>query len=163
MEKKKLRFYKIGFYTLLIIVILGGWVFVRANPMKNEGALSWSEFYSAAPEETLSFLNNTLGIQYEKFGETTPMGLDYFSMRARRQFWPFAGVIGLFTLPDGTQIKPHTIAYLTVKDYDATREKFLAGGAVEILGNQMAAGMKFGIYTIPGGIEIGIAQYGVRK
>ena len=158
-----MKFYKIGFYILLVVVLLGGWMFVRANPMKNEGTASWVEMYSYAPEETIKFLNENFGIVYKKSPEAVPNGMTYNILRARHQFWPFAGIMGLPTLPDGTKVKPHTVVYLTVKDYDAARAKMLRSGAQELFGNQYAAGMKFGIYTIPGDIEIGIAQYGVKN
>jgi hypothetical protein len=66
-------------------------------------------------------------------------------------------------LPVEAKVPPHTMVYLTVKDYDATHAKIIADGAVPMLVNEYAAGMKFGIYQIPGGLTIGVAQYGVKK
>ena len=155
-------FYKIGFYVLLVLVIAAGWLFVRSNPMKNEGAASWTEYYSSAPAETIKFLSENFGIRYEKSKENAAGGMEYTILRARGQFWPFAGIMALPKLPDGTLADPHTLVYLTVMDYDASHQKMIDGGAKPLLTNQVAAGMKFGIYIIPGGLEIGIAQYGVK-
>ncbi|MCL2538636.1 MAG: hypothetical protein FWF34_01635 [Alphaproteobacteria bacterium] len=156
-------FWKVGFFVLLALLIVAGWVFMKANPMKNEGAASWTEFYSSAPAETMQFLKDNFGISNEKFSETAAGGMDYHSLKARGQFWPFAGVMEVPTLPDGSKPAPHTIVYLTVKDYDATHAKIVAAGAKPLFANEYAAGMKFGVYLIPGGLTIGIAQYGVKK
>ena len=86
-------FYKIGFFVLLAVVIAGAWVFVRANPMKNEGAASWIDFYSESPEETVKFLSDNFGIRYEKYKEPTSIGTEYIVLRAARQLWPFAGLM----------------------------------------------------------------------
>jgi len=156
-------FYKIGFFVLLAIVIAGTFVFIRSNPMKNEGAASWTEFYSNAPAETMKFLADNFGITSEKFAEAEENGMDYFSLKAKGQFWPFAGVMDVTKLPVEAKVPPHTMVYLTVRDYDATHTKIIADGAVAMLDNHYAAGMKFGIYKIPGGLTIGVAQYGVKK
>ncbi|MCL2748668.1 MAG: hypothetical protein FWE50_01190 [Alphaproteobacteria bacterium] len=156
-------FYKIGFFVLLAIVIAGVFVFIRSNPMKNEGAASWTEFYSNAPEETMKFLSDNFGIKSEKFADGAENnGMDYFSLKAKGQFWPFAGVMDNTKLPVEGKVPPHTMVYLTVKDYDATHAKIVAAGAKPLLESQYAAGMKFGIYEIPGGLTIGVAQYGVK-
>lgn len=148
----------------MAIVIAGVWVFIRANPMKNEGAASWTEFYSDAPAETMKFLADNFGIGAEKFADGAENnGMDYFSLKAKGQFWPFAGVMDVTKLPIEAKVPPHTMVYLTVKDYDATHAKIIADGATAMLVGEYAAGMKFGIYQIPGGLTIGVAQYGVKK
>ena len=156
-------FYKIGFFVLLVLLILAGWVFMRSNPMKNEGAAGWTEFYSGAPAETMKFLSDNFGIKSEKFAESTENGMDYHSLKAAGQFWPFAGIMDVNKLPVEAKVPPHTMVYLTVKDYDATHAKIIADGAKPMLANHYAAGMKFGIYEIPGGLTIGVAQYGVKN
>jgi len=155
-------FYKIGFFVLLVIVILGAWVFMRANPMKNQGAAGWTEFYSTAPAATAKFLADNFGIKNEKRKPGASDGIDYTVLKAAGQLWPFAGMMAPPMLPDGTKVGPHTIVYLTVKDYDAMHGKITAAGAKPLVANQVASGMKFGVYVIPGGLEIGIAQYGVK-
>jgi predicted enzyme related to lactoylglutathione lyase len=155
-------FYKIGFFVLLIIVVLGGWLIVQVNPMKNQGAMSWAEMYSEDPAATLFFLNRTLGVRVANTTKT-PDGMIYNVIRARRQIWPFAGVMGLPRLPDGEEIAPGTIIYLTVRNYAAAHEAMIEHGAVAHQTGLIAEGMKFGIYTIPGGVTIGIAQYGVKE
>ena len=159
-------FYKVGFFVLLVIVILGAWVFMKANPMKNQGAASWTEFYSSSPVETTKFLETVFGIKSEKYIDPSHTdGMEYFSLKAKGQFWPFAGVIdpAQLPMPDGMTIPPHTMVYLTVKDYASAHQKMLDAGATAMLADQVAAGMRFGVYMIPGGLTIGIAQYGVKK
>jgi len=156
-------FYKIGFFVLLAVLIAAGCLFIRSNPMKNQGAAGWTEFYSAAPQETMTFMSDVFGIKHEKFKEQTNEGLDYYSLKADGQFWSFAGVMAQPTMPDGTKVPPSTMVYLTVKDYDAVHEKMIEHGARAHSTGIYAAGMKFGIYEIPGGLVIGVAQYGVKK
>ncbi|MCL1785978.1 MAG: hypothetical protein FWG39_02400 [Alphaproteobacteria bacterium] len=155
-------FYKISTFVLLLIVVFGAWVFMRANPMKNQGAMSWAEMYSDNPAMTLHFLDKTLGI---KVSDTIKMndGSIYNAVKARGQFWAFGGVMGLPTMQDGTQVAPGSMIYLTVKDYDKSHEAMVEYGAVAHLVGQVAEGMKFGVYTIPGGVTVGIAQYDVKK
>ena len=155
-------FYKIGFYILLAIVIAAGWMFVRSNPMKNEGAASWIEIYSSAPSETIRFLSDNFGIKYEKSKDSAAGGMEYTLLKADGQFWPFGGIMGLPEMDGGKKVPPHTMIYLTVDDYGAAHKRMVDGGAEVVLTNQVAGGMKFGIYIIPGGIEIGIAQYGMK-
>ena len=155
-------FYKIGFYILLAIVIAAGWMFVRSNPMKNEGAASWIEIYSSVPTETIKFLADNFGIHHEKSKDAMD-GMEYTLLKADGQFWPFGGIMGLPKMENGKTAPPHTMIYLTVNDYAAAHKKMVAGGAEVILADRVAGGMKFGIYVIPGGIEIGLAQYGVKK
>ena len=154
-------FYKIGFYILLIIVILAGGVFIKSNPMKNQGAMSWADIYSNDPSATIGFLNQNFGITVASTNPT-PTGQEYSVIKAKGQLWPFAGVMATPVMPDGTEVPEHTVMYLTVTDYAATHEKMLATGAKSLLDNVNAEGMLFGIYQIPGGVTIGIAQYGVK-
>ncbi|MCL2331830.1 MAG: hypothetical protein FWC61_04815 [Proteobacteria bacterium] len=151
-------FFKIGFFVLLAVVIAGGWVFVKANPMKNTGAASWTDFYSSDPAATMKFLNDNFGITAEQSKESAD-NMVYYVLKAKGQMWPFAGITDVPMLPDGTKVNQHTTVYLTVKDYAAMHQKMLAAGATAVVADKFAGGMKFGIYTIPGGITIGIAQY----
>ena len=155
-------FYKIGFFVLLIIVIAGGWLFVKANPMGTTGAMSWAEMYSEDPAATLAFLENNFGITVTDKNEM-PDGQIYNVIKARGALWPFAGVTGLPQMPDGKMVGPQSMIYLTVKDYDAMHAKVVESGAVVRMAGVVAEGMKFGVYEIPGGITLGIAQYGVKE
>ena len=154
-------FFQIGFFVLLALVILMCWVFMRANPMKNEGAGSWTEYYSRDPKVTMKFMEDVFGIKATKFGEPTPCGNDYFSLKAHGQFWPFAGMMDLPQITDRA-VDPHTLVYITTKNYDAAHAKMLKLGAKALAHDLYAGGMKFGIYQIPGEIVIGVAQYGVK-
>lgn len=130
--------------------------------MMNEGANSWTEFYSENPKETISFLNKTFGIKSEKGKEPAADGEEYNILKAGGQMWPFAGIMEL-PKHNGEPIAPGTMVYLTVKDYDAAHNKMIANNAQSLIDHKYVSGMKFGIYMIPGGVKIGIAQYGKNK
>ena len=150
-------FYKIGFYILLVLVILFVGVSFKTNPMVNTGALSWVDIYSNNPAETIEFLNKNFEITVT---ETKPSGLgtDYSIIKARGQMWPFAGIM---QTPE--KAYPSAMIYLTVKDMDAAHEKAIASGARAVVEPMVVdGGMKFGAYEIPGGVTIGITQYGVK-
>jgi len=148
-------FYKIGFFVLLIIVIAMLWLFMRVNPMMNEGSPSWIDISSKSPDETIRFMNNVFGISVMHETKTASSGLDYKVVRGPGQIWPFAGVM---PLPD-KDFEPQSMIYITVRDYDAANKKMIQNGAKPILSDQKAAGMRFGIYIIPGGIHLGIAEW----
>jgi predicted enzyme related to lactoylglutathione lyase len=152
-------FFKIGFFVLLFLVILMVWVFMRSNPMTNQGANGWTEFYSSNPTKTIKFLGDTFGIKSQA-GKDTPTGMDYKVLKAPKQLWPFAGIMDIPNLPNGKKADQKTMVYLTVKNYDEAHKKMLKNGAKAYIDHQSAGGMKFGIYEIPGGVAIGIAQYG---
>ena len=151
-------FYKIGFYILLVMLALCIGVFMKTNPMKNTGALSWVDILSEDPSATIGFLDNNFGI---KVTETKPSGLgtDYHIIKAPGQLWPFAGIM---KTPEMSP--PQSMIYLTVKDFSVAHKKAIESGAKVVSEPMIANGdMKFAIYTIPGGITIGITQYGVKE
>ncbi|MDR1695694.1 MAG: hypothetical protein LBR69_03580 [Endomicrobium sp.] len=152
-------FFKAGFFVLLAVVAGMFWVFVKSNPMQNEGANSWTEFYSSNPAETIAFLDKTFAIKSEKNKEPAADGAEYNILKAGGQMWPFAGIMEL-PKQDGKPIEPGTMVYLTVKDFDAAHNRMIANGAKSLMDKMYAGGMTFGIYAIPGGITIGIAKYG---
>lgn len=151
-------FYKIGFYVLLVLVILFGWVAVKSNPMTNMRAFVWTEFYSENPAETLAFLQDNFGISVVSTSENM-LGGEYNVIQKSGALWPFAGVMDLPTLPDGSRVPPHTIIYLTVTNFDSAHDRIVAAGAIAHVSHKEAGGMKFGIYTIPGGLVVGVAEY----
>jgi len=152
-------FWKIGFFVLLSLVLAMGWLFIKVNPMKTEGASSWIDIYSAAPDETIKFLGTTFGTEIAEVKPGAVNGMDYTIIKAKGQIWPFAGVMAL-PMP-GAQ--PHSMIYLTVKDYAKAHERMIANGATAVVTDESAGGMKFGIYIIPGGVDIGIAEYTGKK
>lgn len=151
-------FWKIGFFVLLALLIAASWIFIKSNPMKNEGAASWVDIYSAAPDETVTFLGNVFGIKQVK-SEDSAQGMDYKVIKANGQLWPFAGVMGLPTDGFGQKAQPGTMIYLTVKNHAEMSQKMIDNGATLTFGPKIAGGMEFSIYEIPGGLYIGIAQY----
>jgi predicted enzyme related to lactoylglutathione lyase len=152
-------FWKIGFFVLFALLVAAVWIFMKSNPMKNEGASFWVDIYSAAPTETVDFLGRVFGIQQVKSQDLAQEGMDYKVIRANGQMWPFAGVTGLPTDDTGMTAVPGTMIYLTVKDHDASSKKMIENGAKMTFGPKIVDGMAFSIYEIPGGLYIGIAQY----
>jgi hypothetical protein len=61
--------------------------------------------------------------------------------------------------PERDDMTPHAMIYLTVRNYAAAHKKMIANGAKTIIADEYSDGMKYGIYIIPGGIDIGIAEY----
>jgi predicted enzyme related to lactoylglutathione lyase len=155
-------FFKVGFFVLLAVIFVLIGMFIKINPMQIEGAGSWTEFYSSDPQATIAFLDNTLGIKVKNTSSAAD-GMEYSILKAEKQLFPFAGIMAQPTMPDGSVVPPSTLVYLTVRDYDSTHSKLVQAGAVAHAESQVAGGMKFGIYTIPGDISIGIAQYGVKQ
>ena len=151
-------FYKIGFYILLVLLIGCVALFLKTNPMKTTGALSWIDIYSNNPTATVEFLNDNLGIKTTA-AHKTPTGQDYIIIKAPGQVWPFAGVMETPKLPDGSRGPVGTTAYLTGKDYDAMHDKVVAAGATPISTHMITDGMKFGFYVIPGDVGIALVQY----
>lgn len=151
-------FYKIGFWVLTGIVLACIGLFLKTNPMKNTGAMSWIDIYSDAPAETIGFLNENFGIHVTK-SSVTPTGQTYNVIKAKGQLWPFAGIMENPIQADGVKAPAGTTIYLTVKDYDAAHEKAIASGAIPHATHMKVEGMYFGFYMIPGGVGIGIVQY----
>ncbi len=156
-------FFKVGFFVLLFVVIALVWMFMRVNPMISEGAGSWTEYYSSDPAATIKFLNEAFGIKAETSNTDALGNMEYTTLKAKGQLWPFAGIMNLPEMPDGQKIEPGTMVYLTVKNYDETHRKIVEAGAEVRVNAYVAGGMKFGVYGIPGGVIIGVAQYGVKK
>ena len=154
-------FYKIGFYVLLVLLILCAGLFMKTNPMKTTGAPSWLDIYSDAPAATIGFLSDNFGITVTKTTPTT-IGSDYHIIKASGQLWPFAGIMETPSLPGGTRVPAGTVVYLTVLDYAAAHEKAMASGATAVMADMKAEDMTFGYYIIPGGVTIGIVQYGKK-
>ena len=149
-------FWKIGFFVELALIVAMVWVFLKANPMKNVGAASWIDIYSKDPAATIQFLEATFGTTVMASRKAvTEEDIDYKVLKAKGQMWPFAGIMAL---PD-KDVPPHAMMYLTVKDYAAAHKAMVDNGASVVMADKYAAGMKFGIYVIPGGVDIGIAEW----
>lgn len=148
-------FWKIGFFALLALVILMVRVFMKVNPMMSEGSASWIDIYSKDKTATIKFLKEVFGTTVMESKASMSPGIDYKVVKAKGQMWPFAGIMDL---PD-KKMPPHAMIYITVKDYAAAHKKMLKNGAKVMMADKYAGGMKFGIYIIPGGVDIGIAEW----
>ena len=152
-------FYKVGFYVLLILLLGMILFFMSMNPMKTEGAASWIDLYSNDSAATIKFLKDNFGIEVVNTSKSL-VNTDYSVIKANKYPFPFAGVMQI--PKDNTELLPHASIYLTVKDYDKMHERLVKAGAKPVLDHKVAGGMKFGIYIIPGGLDIGIAQWGTE-
>lgn len=150
-------FYTIGFYILLLILICHAFLMFKHNPMKMEGQLSWADLYSNNAEETVDFLNTTLGIKSKKVEQTEEM--DYTIIKANKSFFPFAGIMQITEAYKEKGLVPHSTLYFTVKDFDETEQKMLDNGAKILVPVTIKENMKFGIYLIPGDVDIAIIEY----
>lgn len=150
------------FAVSLILNALTIFIIATQNPMKVEGQMSWVDLYSNDSNATTKFLNDTLGIK--TIGTNKPDNIadkdfDYKIIKADKAAFPLAGVMQITDTYKKEGMKPHSTIYLTVKNYDESAAKLTANGAKAIVENLEAKNMKFGFYTIPGGVEIGIVQY----
>ena len=151
-------FYKIGFFVLLIVVLAMVFMFFKANPMNHQGAQSWIDLYSTDAAATVKFLEDNFGIKVVKNTDSIP-GIDYTVIKAGGQMWPFAGVMQITDEFKGMGLVPKATIYLTVKDYEKIHKQLVANSATPVMHHIVGAGMKFGIYIIPGGLDIGVVQY----
>lgn len=129
--------------------------------MKIDGQHSWIDIYSEDADETLAFLNKTLGIK--EISMKNEKGVHYKVIKAAKGVFPFAGIMQITQEQKDQGLFPHATIYLTVNDYDAMHDKFVESGAKVQMSHSIVDKMKFGIYVIPGGTDIGIVQYGVKS
>ena len=134
-------FWKIGFGIELILIVVMAFVFIKASPMKNQGAISWGEIYSNNSVETTRFMSELF--DFKNTGEND------------QRLSPNVDVREL----TGNDDVPHSVMYFTVTDYNAIHKKIIEMGATPVAIYKYTHGARFGIYKIPGGINIGIVQW----
>lgn len=156
---------KVLLITMLAISLLLNaitlYIVFAKNPMVVQGDKSWTDMYTNDIDATDKFLNETLGIKVVK--TTKEDDLDYRIIKAKGGLFPFAGLMQICDEWKKKGLEPHSTEYFTVKDYDKMSEQFLKNGAKVLVDGIVTEGMKFGIFLIPGGIDIGIVQYGVKE
>lgn len=145
----------------LMLNALTLYIIVAKNPMKIQGDKSWTDLYTDDIDATYKFLNDNLDIQVVKIPENKK-GIDYRVIKAKSGIFPYAGLMQIDEKRKNEGLKPHAAIYITVDDYDEMHKKFIEQGAKPQATNLQVHNMKFGIYVIPGGLDIGIVQY-IRK
>lgn len=153
--KKILLAVVLSLSILMNIVTL--YVIISKNPMKLQGEKSWVDLYSSDSDATVKFLNENLGIKV--VATSNEGGMDYRVIKSESGMFPYAGVMQISEEYKKQGLVPHATIYLTVKDYDKMHKQFLEKGAKAVIENKVIENMKFGIYVIPGGLDIGIIQY----
>lgn len=153
-------FYIIGFYILLLIVICFIVLFLKLNPTKIAGQVSWADIYSNNAVLTSEFLNKTLGIKSEKTENTD--GVDYTIIKAKKAIFPSAGIMQITDEFKNKGLTPHSTLYFTVDNYEKAEQKMIENGAKILVPVIVKKGMKFGYFLIPGNLDIAIVQYGVK-
>lgn len=153
-------FYMFGFYALLLVVICCGILFIKINPMKINGQVSWADLYSNNSAATAEFLNKTMGIESQKTENND--GMDYTLIKGKKALFPSAGIMQITDEWRKEGLVPHSTLYFTVINYDETEQKMLENGAKTLVPATIKYGMKFGIYMIPGDLDIAIVQYQVK-
>lgn len=153
---------KILLYIVLSLSLLlnafTAYIIIAKNPMKVQGDKSWTDLYTNDINATYKFLNENLGIQVMKTPDNGK-GFDYRVIKAEKGVFPFAGLMQINEEHKKEGLKPHATIYITVDNYDEMHKKFIEQGAKPQLENFQVNNMKFGIYIIPGGLDIGIVQY----
>ena len=156
---------KILFISVLTISLLlnaaTAYVILAKNPMKVQGEKSWVDMYTDDADATEKFLNENLGIKVVQTSNED--GMDYRVIKAKDGLFPYAGIMQICDEMKKENIVPHSTVYFTVKNYDAMSKQFRENGAQVLLDGMVMEGMKFGFFIIPGGIDIGIVQYGVKE
>lgn len=153
---------KILLYIVLAVSLLLNavtlYIVLAKNPMKVQGDKSWTDLYTYDIDATYKFLHDNLDVQVMKSPEN-PNGNDYRVIKAKNGIFPYAGLMQISEEYRKEGLKPHATIYITVDNYDETHKKFVEQGAKPQLENFQVNNMKFGIYVIPGGLDIGIVQY----
>lgn len=156
---------KVLFITVLIISLLlnaaTAYIILAKNPMKVQGDKSWVDMYTNDVNATEKFLNENLGIKVVQTNNENDM--DYRVIKAKDGLFPYAGIMQMSDEMKKENVQPHAIVYFTVKDYDQMSKRFQEQGAKVLLDGMFMKDMKFGFFVIPGGIDVGIVQYGVKK
>ena len=152
---------KAVFITVLVISLLMNiltlYMILAKNPMNVQGDKSWVDLYSSDAGATVKFLNENLGIKV--VSEYNYNGMDYRIIKAKDGIFPYAGVMQICDKLKKQGLTPHATIYLTVKNYEEIHKKFIEQGAKPILEKTKVKDMIFGIYIIPGGLDVGIIQY----
>lgn len=157
---KKVLFISVLTVSLLLNALTAYVIFAK-NPMKVQGDKSWVDMYTSDADATEKFLNENLGIQVVQTNKEN--GMDYRVIKAKGGIFPYAGIMQISDEMKKENVQPHATVYFTVKDYDKMSKQFQDNGAKVLLDGMVMEGMKFGFFVIPGGIDIGIVQYGVKE
>lgn len=153
----KILLYVVLSVSLLINAFIA-YIVIAKNPMKIQGDKSWTDLYTNDINATIKFLSDNLDIQVVKSPDNNN-GIDYRVIKAKEGVFPFAGLMQINEEHKKEGLKPHATIYITVDNYDEMHKKFIEQGAKAELENFKVNNMKFGIYIIPGGLDIGIVQY----
>ncbi len=157
---KKILFISVLTISLLLNAITAYIVFAK-NPMVVQGDKSWVDMYSNDADATEKFLNENLGIKTVR--KIKNEGFNYRIIQAKDGIFPYAGVMQIDAAMKKENVQPHATIYFTVKNYDEMSKQFQKNGAKVLLDAMVMENMKFGFFIIPGGIDVGIVQYGVKE
>lgn len=151
-------FLNVALAVSLLLNAMTVYVIFAKNPMKIQGDKSWTDLYTNDIDATYKFLNENLDVQSMAIPDNGK-GIDYRVIKAKNGMFPYAGLMQIDEKQKKEGLKPHSTIYLTVENYDEMHKKFIKNGAKPQLENFKVRDMKFGIYVIPGGLDIGIVQY----
>ncbi len=160
--KKGLKILLISVLTISLLLNLAtAYVIFAKNPTMVQGDKSWVDMYSNDAGATEKFLNENLGIKVVQ--RNNDNGMDYRVIQAKDGLFPYAGIMQICDKMKKDNVVPHATVYFTVKNYDEMSKQFQKNGAKVLLDGMVLQGMKFGFFLIPGGIDVGIVQYGVKE
>lgn len=147
-----------GFYIFLISTLALLFILLRMNPTKLNGALTWSDIYSNNSRATIDFFSTVFGSKAQPI--EMPDNLEYTILKAPKSLFPSVGIMQITDEFRGQGLLPHSTPYFSVTDYQTTHQKMLENGAKVLRPAMVKNGMKFGIYLIPGDLDIAIIQFG---
>lgn len=153
---------RILLYVILSVSLLLNavtlYIVLAKNPMKVQGDKSWTDLYTDDIDATYKFFNENLDVQVMNCPDNHK-NIDYRVIKAKNGIFPYAGLMQISEEHKKEGLRPHATIYITVDNYDEMHKKFIEQGAKPQLENFTVNNMKFGIYVIPGGLDIGIVQY----
>lgn len=152
------KVYLFGFYIFLVTTLVLAFLLLKMNPTKLNGQLTWSDIYSNNSSATVNFFSTVFGTQAQKV--EMPDNLDYTMLKAKKSFFPSVGVMQITDQFREQGLLPHSTPYFAVTDYEQTHQKMIENGAKVLRPAMIKNGMKFGIYLIPGDLDIAIIQFG---
>lgn len=131
--------------------------------IKLQGETCWTDLYSDNADATIKFLSDNLGIEVVN-GSKEDVG-NYKIIKTKEGAVPHAAVSQLDELHKEKGVVPHSVPYFAVKNYDEMHKKFMESGAKSIVDNVLKQDMnlKYGIYIIPDGLDIGIVEFNPKS
>lgn len=156
------KFHLIGFYVLLALVIVMAIYIRKTTPYLIKGGISWSDVYSNNANATADFVKKIFNMSV-KTQDFQGDSMDYRLVKADGALFPTFAIMQITDEYREKGMLPHSTLYFTVKKYDDVHKAMLENGAKVLVEPQTKNDMHFGIYLIPGDVDIAIIEYKEHK